>query len=145
MYILFLHLRCCQHQLATNALPVWHIPTYLAEYMNDAIAGRDVTDNKTCILNGEYLQNYQREKQKHQKSPGTCKPDTHCSRLRTINLGAVFRRFLCWNPPVTQLGSPLVTAVLERFNLMLAYAHYRRNSYTALSVYLPSGPWVEGG
>lgn len=52
-----------------------------------------------------------------------------------MNLGAVFRRFLCWNPPVTQPCSPVVTAVLGRFNLML-HMLIIEETLTPLSVFI---------
>lgn len=59
------HRGCHTNQLLQlQHFPVPHALTYLAEDMDDAIAGRDVTDNYSCILNDQYLHKNQREKQK---------------------------------------------------------------------------------
>lgn len=50
-----------------------HVLTYLIEDVDDAIAGRDVTDNYTCILDGQYLHKNQSEKQKDQEVPSKFK------------------------------------------------------------------------
>lgn len=61
---------CSSLALATNwLLQLQHflgprVLTYLTEDMDDPIAGRDVTDNYTCILDGQYLHKNQREKEK---------------------------------------------------------------------------------
>lgn len=53
-----------QRLLQLQHFPVPHVLPYLTEDMDDAIAGRDVTDNYACILDGQHLHKNQREKQK---------------------------------------------------------------------------------
>ena len=67
------------------------------------------------------------------------------SRLHMIDLGTIFERCLNLRESVSHPGSPLDTAALEQFNLILVHVSYVRNPYATPGVYLPSDLWVQGG